>query len=477
MRHTSSIAIALIFLASTGIADAAITRTLSFGARGNDVVELQTFLIDQELLAADLATGYFGTITEAAVQKFQTSNNIVSSGSAATTGWGMVGPKTRALLASRKPRSGAAIVESTLAPSVPVLPAVLPSSTKKDFRITDYGAILTDTEPDDTAMEQCLTAAIKAGGTCHLPAGTVTLTTYPASIRNPILANAAVLSLNHASLRGAGAASIIRGVSANGFDVLQLNSVSNFTISDLSITAVKTTASETQGVNAISMTNGTHHITIERVSVDTLPHVKKALYTDGGKAFTIQTGKNTQASNAITIRGSRSRNVSVGFELDHDPANSPEPYNIRIEKNDLQGFHAGIVFSFVASSKPLSLFGAAITDNTIAGGRYAVILGRGRGYYFKNNTITLDDKLDTIKHSTFPKRGTFFAREVGTSTIESNRATVGKPDSFVEADRATMNAVVWRNNTFKGTPAQSLLLSNPPGDYPSFTSKNVFTTN
>ncbi len=41
------------------------------------------------------ATGYFGPLTEQAVQNWQSSNGVVSSGSPDTTGYGYVGPKTR----------------------------------------------------------------------------------------------------------------------------------------------------------------------------------------------------------------------------------------------------------------------------------------------------------------------------------------------------------------------------------------------
>jgi peptidoglycan hydrolase-like protein with peptidoglycan-binding domain len=77
----------------------AITRTLSKGMSGPDVLTIQQFLISQALLSADSATGYFGALTEAAVKKFQMHSKIVSSGTPSTTGYGAVGPKTRAVIA------------------------------------------------------------------------------------------------------------------------------------------------------------------------------------------------------------------------------------------------------------------------------------------------------------------------------------------------------------------------------------------
>ena len=79
----------------TGLPCLSLARALSLGSRGDDVRELQKFLIAVKLLASDSATGYFGPFTEAAVQRFQTLQNLVSSGDPATTGFGFVGPKTR----------------------------------------------------------------------------------------------------------------------------------------------------------------------------------------------------------------------------------------------------------------------------------------------------------------------------------------------------------------------------------------------
>jgi PKD repeat protein len=76
-----------------------LARTLDLGSSGQDVTALQTFLAgDATLYPEGLITGYYGGLTVKAVQRFQSKNGIVSSGSPATTGYGAVGPKTRAAL-------------------------------------------------------------------------------------------------------------------------------------------------------------------------------------------------------------------------------------------------------------------------------------------------------------------------------------------------------------------------------------------
>lgn len=55
---------------------------------------------DAELYPEGIISGFFGSLTQKAVQRFQVKHGIVSSGTPGTTGYGHVGPKTRATLAS-----------------------------------------------------------------------------------------------------------------------------------------------------------------------------------------------------------------------------------------------------------------------------------------------------------------------------------------------------------------------------------------
>lgn len=64
------------------------------GDSGGSVKTLQYFLVQQGVYSADLVTGYFGPATEAGVQRWQAANGVVSYGTPATTGFGLVGPGT-----------------------------------------------------------------------------------------------------------------------------------------------------------------------------------------------------------------------------------------------------------------------------------------------------------------------------------------------------------------------------------------------
>ena len=103
-----------------------LDRFLAFGAKGDDVAALQKVLIGAGILSSDSATGYFGAATQAAVQRLQAANGIVSSGDSATTGWGAIGPATRAWFLHRcgnqnffaSPSSGAAPLTVTFSTNI-----------------------------------------------------------------------------------------------------------------------------------------------------------------------------------------------------------------------------------------------------------------------------------------------------------------------------------------------------------------------
>jgi hypothetical protein len=73
------------------------THNLQLGDSGEDVTQLQILLKAQgkDIYPEGLVSGYFGNLTKLAIQRFQKKYGIASSGNEWTTGYGMVGPKTR----------------------------------------------------------------------------------------------------------------------------------------------------------------------------------------------------------------------------------------------------------------------------------------------------------------------------------------------------------------------------------------------
>ena len=77
-----------------------LDNNLSLGATdqstNGDVSQLQSFLgKDKSIYPEDAVTGYYGTLTLQAVQRWQAAHGIVSSGDPASTGFGHIGPRTR----------------------------------------------------------------------------------------------------------------------------------------------------------------------------------------------------------------------------------------------------------------------------------------------------------------------------------------------------------------------------------------------
>ncbi len=80
----------------------AIVSPLGPGSSGLAVSQLQQFLAnDPSVYPQGLVTGYYGSLTVAAVQAFQVKNGISSSGTPSTTGYGRVGPHTLTAIQSQ----------------------------------------------------------------------------------------------------------------------------------------------------------------------------------------------------------------------------------------------------------------------------------------------------------------------------------------------------------------------------------------
>jgi peptidoglycan hydrolase-like protein with peptidoglycan-binding domain len=94
---TSSIPASGPSVSSTSVCPV-LSRTLSLGVSGSDVANLQSYLAGQGLFSAGV-TAYFGTVTQGAVQQWQEAHGVVAGGSPDSTGWGVVGPHTRAAIA------------------------------------------------------------------------------------------------------------------------------------------------------------------------------------------------------------------------------------------------------------------------------------------------------------------------------------------------------------------------------------------
>ena len=82
-----------------------LTGPFGIGQRSDQVKLLQQMLIKDGSLSGE-ATGYYGPLTQKAVETFQIKYNLVTGGTLSTTGFGLAGPGTRAKLNSLYAGSG-----------------------------------------------------------------------------------------------------------------------------------------------------------------------------------------------------------------------------------------------------------------------------------------------------------------------------------------------------------------------------------
>src|ERR1035437_571409 len=80
------------------VSSSLVSKSIYRGVSDSQVTIVQHILISEGFLSKNLATGYFGQLTESAVGSFQAKYGIVNSGSPTTTGFGSVGAKTRTLI-------------------------------------------------------------------------------------------------------------------------------------------------------------------------------------------------------------------------------------------------------------------------------------------------------------------------------------------------------------------------------------------
>ncbi|OGG57701.1 hypothetical protein A2765_06210 [Candidatus Kaiserbacteria bacterium RIFCSPHIGHO2_01_FULL_56_24] len=104
-----------------------IGRVLKMGSSGADVTRLQQFLAsDPNVYPEANISGYYGPLTEAAVKRFQCKYKIVCDGDPASTGYGVTGPRTAAILSLQCPDggvgSGGGVTTSQVSGFIKVMP-------------------------------------------------------------------------------------------------------------------------------------------------------------------------------------------------------------------------------------------------------------------------------------------------------------------------------------------------------------------
>lgn len=219
------------------------------------------------------------------------------------------------------------------------------------FCVVEITSGLDDLAPDDLVLDAAISTALASDDpVVSIGQGTLVLSIYPAALRetDPVRKNR---DLQNLRITGSGSGTtLIRGVSELGFDVLQLNAVSNLTIDSLAIESIKTGTSST-GCNGISLTNGCRNIVIRDVHVRSLPYVLLADRFDGGKGVTIQTGLyGVEPTDGIVVDRCRVSDCAVGLGLDVAPVPGLVPGTVLFTNNTVERSCLAFYSSFAETS-------------------------------------------------------------------------------------------------------------------------------
>jgi len=171
--------------ASAGSACPILSRSLSRGMNGTDVVSLQNYLIGEGVLSAGLNTGYFGALTAGALVNWQSAHGISAIG--------IAGPATRAAIAAHCGPSSSGTGSGTSTKIVSLIP--VPASGQAPLLVAldasgltqgttytvDFGdgttASLTGNPPPCVYGNDCSSTLVNAGVShTYASAGTYTAT-------------------------------------------------------------------------------------------------------------------------------------------------------------------------------------------------------------------------------------------------------------------------------------------------------------
>jgi hypothetical protein len=166
-------------------------------------------------------------------------------------------------------------------------PRTLVNKLADTVSVKDFGATGDGVTDDFNAMLAAWNYAYPIGANLYFPSGTYIVAgerSFPFNQGSGVVT--ALLECNDMTIYGDGPSTILKTVSVNGADVLQLNGLKNFHVRDMQVQAVVTGSAA--GSNGCSITGGFDNITIDNFWAYNLGFVDKTTYVDGGGAVSIQ---------------------------------------------------------------------------------------------------------------------------------------------------------------------------------------------
>jgi hypothetical protein len=158
---------------------------------------------------------------------------------------------------------------------------------RETVSVKDFGAVGDGVADDFNAMLTAWNYAYPIGANLYFPKGTYLVAgerSFPFNQGSGTITS--LLNCNNMTIFGDGPSTILKTVSVNGADVLQLNGLKNFHVRNMQVQSVVTGTAA--GSNGCSITGGFDNITIDNFWAYNLGFVDKTTYVDGGGAVSIQ---------------------------------------------------------------------------------------------------------------------------------------------------------------------------------------------
>ena len=194
------------------------------------------------------------------------------------------------------------------------------AAVKEARSFADFGAKADGAMPTAllrSTIERAWQSALANGHDLYHPGGTYDIGDAPFPWRKTG-GSAGLLDCRNVTIFGNGPGSIFQTSSAAGADVFQLHAVRNLHFRNLCLKAT-ISADDSSGSNGISVTGGYDNITLLDIWCEMLPTVAKSDHLDGGKALTVQCGRDATEMGVLKAR-IFAKGCGYGFGFDGDLA-------------------------------------------------------------------------------------------------------------------------------------------------------------
>jgi hypothetical protein len=268
------------------------------------------------------------------------------------------------------------------------VPTNVQTVLRETVSVKRFGAV-GDGSDEFTKILAAWTYCLANGKDLYFPAGTYSSGTNNMPFKHPSYPASDLLDCGNITIYGDGPNTILRSDSAVGADVLNLYSVKNLHIRNMKITA-NLSGTTGAGSNGVSIVGGFDNITLDYIWCENLPYVDKALYLDGGKAFTIQPGTPSTECGTVQGRNLFAKGCVHGVGLEVDLVNWGSKKHAIDMDLVAEDCYIGVLFSAGEASGALS---AGMTMGYQVRGRLIncqrnVVIGRAHGVDIEANLIT-----------------------------------------------------------------------------------------